>query len=169
MLEQELKGARSAITDKAAGIGTAIAHLLAYLIRDARSRCFFKHFLVTTLHRAITVSEDHDIALSIGKHLELHMARFFQVALHINRIVAEGSLGFTAGKLPGVKQSSFGMHDPHALAAAAGCRFDDDRVADLGRDAHDLLSIVWQGPIRTGDARHPGFAHRFYRRDLVSH
>ena len=58
------------------------------------------------------------------------MARLFDIFLDINRTIAEGLLGFSAGtfKLFGKRRRI--VHDAHTFTATAGDGFDDDREAD---------------------------------------
>ena len=166
---KEFKGAGTAVPDLPTGIGAALTHFGAYLVRDAWCWRLFQNFLVAALHRAVTVTQYDHFSLCVGKHLKLNMARLFEVALHVYGIVAKSCLGFTAGQLPGVEQRGFGVHHPHAFApATCGC-FDDDGISDIRGDAHDLVSIIWQGAVGAGDTGHTRLLHRVNRRNFVAH
>src|SRR5207249_4589868 len=72
---------------------------------------------------------------------------------------------------PGAAIADLAARVDAALAAAAATarRLDDDRIADLARDAHDLLTALGQGAVRSGHRRHPGFRHRLLGAHLVTH
>lgn len=56
----------------------------------------------------------------------------------------------------------------HALAAAACCRFDDDRIADLFADFERVFQR-WHATVRTRHARHAESFHRILGANLVAH
>src|SRR5262249_57654778 len=58
--------------------------------------------------------------------------------------------------------------DPHALAAAAGRRLDDDGEADLARDAERFVD-VGDGTGRARDRGHAGLLGQLLRHRLVAH
>src|SRR3546814_17264347 len=91
------------------------------------------------------------IALTIGQHLELDVARQLQVLLHEHGGVLESIERFGAGDGDLVDQLVFAAHDLHAAAAATGDRLDQHRIADLPGDRHaygvvvrpDRKTVVW--------------------------
>ncbi len=105
----------------------------------------------------------------VGEHLELDVARRFQILLHIHGVVAEGAAGLHARQRDGVEQARFAVHHPHAATAAAAGGLDDDRVADFARQAQAFLTVVAQWAVGTGYARHPGLLHGADGRNLVAH
>ena len=72
------------------------------------------------------------------------------------------ALSERGGKLGGV------VHDPHALAAAAGRRLHQDGEADVGGTG-DQVVVGQPGPRNAGHHRHPERRHRGLRGDLVAH
>ena len=87
---------------------------------------------MAALQRAVAAAEPERVAMAVGEHLDLDMAR---VHAGISRCRPRGlpkarraSSRVSAQR---VQQCGFALHDPHAApAAAAGC-LEDDRVADL--------------------------------------
>src|SRR5690348_386102 len=169
VLEQELERAGAAVADADAGIHADLADLCAQLRRDARRRSLFDHFLVAALHRAIAFAQVDRIALAVGQHLDLHVARVLQEFLHVHHVVAEGRLGLLLRHGDGIAQVRLGAHHAHAAPAAAAGRLDDDRIADVAGDADVFLDAVAQRATRAGHARHAGGLHRLDRLDLVAH
>ena len=64
--------------------------------------------------------------------------------------------------------SSGAVHLAHALAAAAGARLEQHRVADL-LDGQRQRRVVQPGAVGAGHDRHPGLGHRLLGPDLVAH
>ena len=64
--------------------------------RDARRRRFLDDFLMAALHRAIALAEMDRVALAVGEHLDLDVARVLEEFLHVDLIVAERGFGFAA-------------------------------------------------------------------------
>jgi hypothetical protein len=51
---------------------------------------------VAPLQRAVAVAEVDRVALAIGEHLDLHVARLLQELLHVDHIGTEGGGGLAA-------------------------------------------------------------------------
>jgi len=47
------------------------------------------------------------------------------------------------------------VHDAHAAPATASRRLDDHGIADLPGESDDLLRVLGQRTLGTGNARHP--------------
>ena len=95
VLVQELERARAAVADLAAGLGAAFADLVAQLAPvDARRRRLFDHLLVAALHGAVALAQVDGVAVLVGQHLDLDVARILQKLLHVHRRVAERGLRF---------------------------------------------------------------------------
>src|SRR5574343_1885246 len=124
---QEFEGPGTTVADLAAGIGTKFANAADQTGRDMRCRRFFDHFLMTTLHGAVTLAQINRILVLVGQHLDFHVARVFQEFFHVDRRIAESRLCFLLGHLHGIDQRSFRMHDTHAAPATATRRLDDRR------------------------------------------
>ena len=70
------------------------ADALAHLGIEGRGGTLLPDLLVAALERAIALAEMDRIAPAVAENLDLDMARLFEVLLDIDRIVAEGGLGF---------------------------------------------------------------------------
>ena len=75
---------------------------------------------MAALQRAVALAEVDGVAVLVGQHLELDVARVAEVFFEVHGVVAEGRLGLAAGERNGVQQRRLGVHHAHALAAAAG-------------------------------------------------
>ena len=81
--------------------------------------------LMPALDRALALEQVDDVAVRVGEHLDLDVARPLDEALDVERAVAERRHAPRAappGSLASRRSSS--AHDAHALAAAAGRRLD---------------------------------------------
>ena len=139
------------------------------MIGDAWSRRFFKHFLVSPLHGAVTVTQMDRIALAVGQYLNLDVAWILQEFFQIDNAAAEEGLGFGLGYINCLEKSRFAVHHPHSAPAATCRRLDDDGVADVLGNGESTLVVVINRAIRTWHRGYSGFAHHFDRGHLVAH
>src|SRR5665647_2800274 len=110
---QEFECSRAAIADLAASFGTAFADLVAHFWIEQRCRRFLNDLLVTALHRTIALAQIHRIAVLVGEHLKLDMARVFQKFFHVYHGIVESGLRLGAGHGDGIQQGCLGMHHTH--------------------------------------------------------
>ena len=61
---------------------------------DARRGRFLDDLLVAALHRAVALAQMDDVAVVVGEHLELDVARPLEEFLHVDLVVAEGRARF---------------------------------------------------------------------------
>src|SRR5882672_5177572 len=169
VLVQELERARVAITDFPARSGAAFAHGLALLRRQSRCGSFFDDFLVAALHGTVALPQVHHVAVIVGEHLKLDMARLLEELLHVNLRVTERGERLRLGDADGVQQRCVGMHHAHAAAAAAAGGLDDDRIADVLGDAEIFVDIIAERPIRAGHAGDARGLHDLDGGHLVAH
>src|SRR3546814_9211364 len=90
---------------------------------------------MAALHRAVALAQMDGLALTVGQHLNLDMARVLQEFLHVDLAIAECRLGFALGGDDGVEQGGIGVYHAHAASAAAAGSLDDHRVADFPGNA----------------------------------
>ena len=166
--QQALDRARAAVVDGARGVDGDLADPLAQLLVDQRRRRLLDQLLVAALDRAVALAEVHDVAVAVGQHLDLDVARVRQVALEVDGRVGEELLALARGALEGVLELVRLQRDAEALAAAAARGLDRDRVADL---LGDLLRVL-ERLDRLGRARHDrhaGLLHQLARLGLGAH
>ena len=99
-------------------------------------------------------------AVGVAEDLDLDVAAARQIALEKDPIVAEAAGGLAPGGGDGLGELRRLLHDPHALAAAAGRGLHEQRVADVA----GLGGIL-------GDRqrRHAQLERERLRRQLVAH
>ena len=166
---QEFERAGAEIAHLPAGVGATIADPVDQPARDARRRRFFDHLLVAALHRAVALAQPDGVLERVGEDLDFDVPRILQEFLHVDLRIAEGAAGFFARHVDRVDQRRFRVDHAHAAAAAAAGGLDDDRIADLARNLHDLFRIVRQRAFRTRHAGHAGLDHGLLGRHLVAH
>ena len=113
---------------------------------------------MTTLHGAVALAQSHVVAEVVSEHLHLDVTRAQHELLQVDLVVAERGAGLGAGGLV-VRLKVGGVVDlAHALAAAAGGRLDEHRIAHaLGEPASLLHGI--DAAIGTGDGGHAAGLH----------
>ena len=140
--------------------------------RPAASRAggggLLQHLLVPALERAVALAEVDDGAVAVGDDLQLDVARRLEIALHVDRAVAEGGLRLGLGGGDRLGQAVGVLGDLHAAPAAARCRLDQHWEADGFGGGHRLFD--GRDPaVRAGDDRDAGVLHRLFGADLVAH
>src|SRR3546814_5155009 len=86
----------------------------------------------------------HRVAVTIGEHLYLDVARPLQILLDNQPVVAERRRSLAPCRFDRRRQLGLAAHDPHALAAAAGRRLEQYREADRRSEEHtsELQSLM---------------------------
>jgi hypothetical protein len=108
-----------------------LAHRGAQFRAHARRWRLLDHLLVATLQRAVALVEMDGVAVGVGKHLQLDMARRGNIFLDQHAGVAERTLGLSLRGLKRRVEIRVLVDAAHALAAAAGNGLDQHRIADL--------------------------------------
>ena len=85
VLIQELECPRAAVADRSGTLRRSAGPCAA---RSSSARPgagdFLDDFLVTPLHRAVALAQMHGVAVTVGEHLELDMARMVEEFLHVH-------------------------------------------------------------------------------------
>ena len=105
------------------------------------------------LDGTLALAQNFDVPMLIAQHLKFDMPRPLEEFLHIHRIIGEGRHSLGLGHRNRAQQRAFGVYHAHAAAAAAAGGLDDDRVANLARDAQVLFGSLTERAIRAGHAR----------------
>ena len=167
-VDDELDRAGGLVADRAGERHCLRAHRVAGVFVEQRARRLLDHLLMAPLNRAFALAEMDAIALPVGQHLDLDMARLFDILLQKHPVVAEGGAGFAGGGAKALAELRFARDEPHALAAAAGGGLDHHRIADMPGDFGRLVRIGDHLEV-AGDGVDPGGASQFLRFDLVAH
>jgi hypothetical protein len=118
--------------------------------RQRRRGRLLENLLVAPLDRTVALAQVDALPVAVDSDLDLDVSVVLDPALEVERVVAERRLGLGAADLDGRLELPRRADHPHALAAAAGRRLDQHRVADsLG--LLERVLVVAQHPIRTRD------------------
>ena len=112
------------------------------MLRDQRRGALLDHLLMAPLDRALALAEVDQVAVAVAEHLDLDVARRSISLLDVDFAAAEGALGFARGVAQGGFEIGGAVDAAHALAAAAGRRLEQHRIADALRR--------WRAPRRDG-------------------
>ena len=105
--------------------------LLANRRCEARSRRFLEHLLVSPLHGAVPLAQCDDISMRVCEKLHLDVARPLEVALAVERPVAEGARRLALGRGERVLELGGGANDAHPSTSASRRSLDEQRKSDL--------------------------------------
>ena len=135
IVDQEFEGAEAAIVHRLRHLDGRVDDLPAHRLGEVGAGRQLDDLLAAALDRAFALAERGDAALSVAHDLNLDVARPGDQTLGIEGAVAEGRLRFGRGAREGLVDLAFLRDDPHATAAAARDRLDDDAgLAMLGKE-----------------------------------
>ncbi len=124
--------------------------------------------LVSALDRAVALAEVDHVAVTVGQHLNLDVARILDETLDVDPRVGEVLLALPRRSLERALGVAGRPDDLHPLAPAPRCGLDDQRIADLVAECDDLGSAR-DGIDRARNNRHARGAHRRARSRLRAH
>ena len=101
----------------------------------ARGRFFDQFLMRGLLHRAVALAQMHDVAVFVAEHLHLDVPRRTDQLLDVHAPVFERRFGFGERGRERGRQIGRRLDRAHAFPAAAGRRFEQDRIADLSAAA----------------------------------
>ena len=167
-IHQELNRASALVVDRAGRRDGGFAHAAAQFGVDGGAWRFLEQLLVAALDGAVPFAQVHHMAVAIGQHLHLHVARPVDEFLHVEAGVAKGRLGLALGGLEQVVELVAGGHQAHAPAAAAGGGLDHHRVAHgLGQGGG--FGGVFEQALAAGNGGDPHPLHRGLGGGLIAH
>ena len=94
---------------------------------------------MAALDRAVALAEVDDVAVRVGEHLHLDVARVDDQLLDVDVGVREVRLPLPPRALERLLGLRRVVHLLHALAAAAGRGLDQERVAELVAEREQLV------------------------------
>lgn len=130
LVQEELDRADIAVPNGFDGFDRGSADLAPKSFINGRRRGFFHQFLVTTLNRAITLTEMDHMAAVVGHDLHLDMPGFEEVPLEIDAIMPEGGFGLSLSCLKRAGEFFRLVHHTHAPSAPARRGLDNHGEAD---------------------------------------
>ncbi len=123
---------------------------------------------MAALQRTVALVEMNGVAVPVCKDLHLNMARRVDIFLDQDALVAESGLGLAHGGAKCSVEIGMLVDAAHALAAAAGDRLDQNRIADLIGfllEEFRLLHLAME----TRHHRHAGLFHQRLGAILQAH
>ena len=96
------------------------ANALTQLGRNFHRWRLFHQLLMTALNAALALAQTHHVAVLVGQHLELDVARPLDEPLHVEIAIAERRRRFRLRRVKLVGQFLFAADDAHTATAAAG-------------------------------------------------
>ena len=167
-IEQKLQRAGALVADGQHRFDGQRAHALTQRDRDHRRRRLLDQFLVPALHRAIALAQVDGVAVAVGKHLDLDVARCDQRPLQDHRGIAKRALRLTLRTAQRSGKPGRRIDPPQAAAATAGSGFDHHRPAEFfSLDSQPGGRLV--RALVAGDAGHTGGHHQGLGAGLVAH
>ena len=119
-IDDELDRACANVTDCLCRFDCGLAHRGAPLFRHPRRRRFFQYLLMPPLHRAVALEQVDAVAVGVGEHLNLDVARAGEIFFDQHRVVTKRRRGFTLARSQRGSEAGILLDDAHALAATAG-------------------------------------------------
>ncbi len=168
LVHEKLEGSRTLVPDVLRRLDRRFVKPGAGLVVEEHRRRLFDQLLVAALHRAVPLADMHGVAVGVGQHLHLDMARVFDELLHVDRAVAEGRDRFALGGEVGVFDVALVLDDAHAASSTARRGFEDDRKAHLFGQFPRLLDIL-DGAVAAGYDGHARLFHHLFGFALVAH
>src|ERR1035437_1848 len=104
---------------------------------------------MSALDRAVAFTHVDGVPETVYRHLDLDVAVVLEELLQVERVVAKAGHGLGAADLECGFQLARRAHEAHALAAAAGRRLEQDRIANPRR-LFECVGLVAQHA-RAGD------------------
>ena len=145
-----------------------IKNLLSCLVWNGKCRRILYDLLVTSLHRAVTVEQMHNIAVIISDHLNLNMLWSFQIFLNENHIITESFFRFISRLVKFLFQISRIIDNTHPTSATTVGSFQHNRISDHVCDLRCLF-IRFHRVIYSRDDRYICCNGNLFGRNLISH
>ena len=128
----ELDRAGADIADRPRRLDRGLAHRGAHLRRHAGRRRLLDHLLVAALQRAVALEEMHDVAVARRRRPGSRCGAATSTYFSTSTRASPKALAASRCALASAASKSAALVDAaHALAAAAGHRLDQHRIADL--------------------------------------
>ncbi len=142
--------------NEAAGIVLETLAQVARHLFPGRRR-YFHQLLVVALHCAVTFVKGKDIAIVVGKHLDLDVVHVCQELFHKEVGIAKGSLGHGRGLEEGFLKLGLIADCKNAAAATAALSLEHDGQPYLVYELSGSLNIDCAvGPGDNGNAQASG-------------
>ena len=160
LIDQELHGAGTDVTDVLAELHRIGTNLFALLLGDVLGRRNLYNLLVTTLHRAVTLEKVNDVAGRIAQDLNLDVLRINHCPLDVDPRITKGRQGLAGSFRRQVAKFFFVGDKAHTAAATTGHSFNEQRVLLALSLLHQHINIVARGGLfQSGQASFASSRH----------
>ena len=166
--DDELDRPRTRVVDAARRVASGRADAGPGRRVEQRRRRLLDDLLMAALQTALALTEVDDVAVSVRDDLDFDVSGVQHESLQKQRVVTECGGGLAARGDEGGRQLSGVVDHPHALAATAGGRLDQDGESDVGGPADEVV-VGQPGPRDAGHHRHSEGRHGRLGGDLVAH
>ena len=146
LVEQELDRAGILVARRQRRPGRRPAQRRPQLRGQAGRRRLLDDLLVAALQGAVALEQVHRVAVPVGEHLHLDMARAIDQALEEHLVVAERGLGLASAGGQRLEEVAACVDPAHALAAAARRGLDQQREADPPGLGRSRCRSSWSAP-----------------------
>ena len=116
VLVEELDGAGVVVAAGLRDLDGGRAHGLADLVGEVGRRALLDQLLVPALGRAVALAQPQRVAVLVGQHLHLDVARPLEVALEVDLGTAEVGLGLAGRRLHGLRRLGRARRRPSCRA-----------------------------------------------------
>ena len=123
---------------------------------------------MAALHRAVALTEMNDVAVGVGKDLDLDMPRIHDGLLEDQLARAESAFRLGARGADRFHEVGVAFDETHAAPTAAGRGLDHDRQADLACFGFEV-GVALVGALVARHAGHTGVDHAPLGGGLVAH
>ncbi len=168
IVHQELERARVAVLHGLGRVDNHIAELPPLLLAERGRRRLFNQLLVASLDRALALSEVHDGAVMIAKHLHFDVPRIIEILLNIDIGHAERRFRLAPRGTDGMTEFPCVPNHAHAASSPAGHGFHDDGKADGVRELQRLFFALDRA-VGAREQGQTGLLHGAPRTRLVAH
>ncbi len=168
LCQDELDRARALVANRFTRRDGGLTHPLTKLRVERRRRTLFEDLLMPSLDRALALVQMHHVAVRVAEDLDLHVPWSLEVLLEDERGVPKAALRFPLGALDRFGEPLRRVDPLHALAATAGARLEQHRVADLRRLRAERLGVLLRARVAR-DHRHARFGDERLGLALATH
>ncbi|MPM65991.1 hypothetical protein SDC9_112895 [bioreactor metagenome] len=167
LAQQVFHRARAHITRPGADVARGLVDAFALLVAQEGRGRFFHQLLIAALQRAVARAQHHHVAVRVGNHLSLDVARLVEELFDEAFAAAKGGDGFARGRGEELFHLVHAPCDLHAAPAAAERGLDDDGQAVLlGKGQH--VRRVLHRVLGACDQRRAHIQRHFACADLVA-
>ena len=166
--EQKLDRAGAEIADRSGGGGGGVAQPAPQRGRHGERGRLLDELLMPPLDAALALAQGHHAPERVGEHLDLDVARPFQIFLEVHLPRPEGLQRLALRYLERRLELRLRLDQPHPFPPTPRHRLEQDGVAEARRFGAGLR-VVRERPRRSGHDRHACRLHAAPRLGLVPH